>query len=148
MPEHVKHPRALVEGHGAEQLLAVRDIGHEDRPVQLVLRDLVHLRLIDGATIAAFLPQHRCVRREAFVQPHVPPVANGKAVAEPLVRELVRENGIVRVIARDQLLGVARQRLMLAEAVRGELGDAILLAQKRILAEALHVTAHDVRHAR
>src|SRR4029078_4446105 len=70
---------------------------------------------------------------------------HGQTVAEPLMRELVSENGIVGVIAGDQLLRIARQRLMLAEAVGGELRTRGLLAEERIFAEALRVAAHDVR---
>ena len=143
--QHVEHPGALVECCVAEQLLVVRDVGDEYRALQISCGELAHLGAVRRSAIPALLPQHRSVGGEAFIQPHMSPVAYRQAVAEPLMRELVRQDGDVGVVARDQAFGIARQRLVLAEAVGGEFRDAVLLAQKGIFAEAFDMTAHDVR---
>ena len=104
--DHVQHPRALRIHAVAELLHRVAVVAPHDRLCvrrrEDALRLFPHLEQHRIAPVALLLVERGVVRRKAFVQPQVRPVAARHQIAEPLVRRLVR----VEPVQRAELLGV------------------------------------------
>ena len=88
--------------------VAVEDIDRlvehvrHDRPAVALLQVGVRVLYRPPAVLVhaeePLVPEHLHVRREAFVQPTVRPVATGEEVPEPHMRQFVRDQGVARVI--------------------------------------------------
>src|SRR5262249_38022986 len=88
----------------------------------------LHMRLV--LAVAPLAPDVLAVSREAFVEPALPPVAAGDEIAEPLVGELVRDEGLGVEVApgargEERLVG-ERRRGGVLHAAEDEFGDADL----------------------
>src|SRR6201984_2542021 len=63
------------------------------------------------------------------------------------MRELVRQDPLIVAVAGEEARTQAGNRLMLAEALRRELGHAVLLVRKRVRPKHVAEEAEDLRQA-
>ena len=102
--EHVQHPGALLVELPVEEVdRLVVDVVHDGPAIALRVLSHVALRVdahlvAHGVRAAVPLREERVeVGGEALVEPAVGPVATGEQIAEPLVRQLVRDEAIAGV---------------------------------------------------
>jgi hypothetical protein len=130
--ERVEHEGALEERRRAEHVIEVGRVGDGERAGEVSSSGGFDVRLVRGPTSRMLFPEHGRVRRQPFIEPCIGPAPYREGIAEPLVRQLVRQNPLVAAVARQEARAEAWNRLMFAEALCRELRDAVLLVSERI----------------
>ncbi len=126
--------RALFVEVAVEQLDRIAiDVAHDRAAVALAVLieiaadDLEDVALVFIPAAARFHPDRFEIGREAFVEPGLRPIAAGDEIAEPLVRELVRDERFareieVRALVVQRAVGLRRRARVLHPA-EDEIGD-------------------------
>ena len=124
--QHVQHPRRLLVDVRTEQAPRIgHGVRHDDRVRRLVevpedpLPRRVHLAHEAPAAVRPIQVAGGEVGREALAEPDVRPVALGHRVAEPLMSDLVGDQGLDPVLAVDRVLVVEHVAGVLQAAPAG-----------------------------
>ena len=109
-PQHVQDARPFGIGHAVEHVVA-RSVTRLDeraarKPVSALVSfaALLHIKPEDVLALILLGEESGEVGGEAFVEPDVRPVLAGQVVAEPLVRQLVRNQAVGVCLQRGDLV--------------------------------------------
>ena len=104
---------------------------------------LQHEALQSFRTVTVLGPERLEVGGKPFVQPNVGPVLRRDHVAEPLMSELVHDDGLELAVTRDEDVAPGHRRRVLHRPIPLEEGHPVLLAAERVTTEYV---AAEVQH--